>query len=192
MLPTVKCWKKMFAFLKKIFKGKLIDYGMTDNENNELSLLVIVRLVSCMIQRKMATLWLSRDWELALHSFPQPSSPCKRHQEWVWSSQVLIALCKGLHQVTSSQDLKSLVHHWESYENIITAYALHLSKLYFAGPLTEISSAGHNKVSSLFTSWYGYFSADLKSFLSHLLNMHFAMTWSSVLFFLKKKVIFLC
>ncbi len=35
------------------------------------------------------------------------------------------------------------------------------------------------------------FSADLKSFLTHLSNMHFPITRSS-LAFLKKKVIFLC
>jgi hypothetical protein len=36
----------------------------------------------------------------------------------------------------------------------------------------------------------GYFSADLKSFLSHSLNMHFPITRSSIAF-LKKKVIIL-
>jgi hypothetical protein len=61
----------------------------------------------------------------------------------------------------------------------------------FAGPLTEISSPGQNKVSSLFISCHGYFSADLKSFLSHSSNMHFHITRCS-LAFLKKKVIFLC
>jgi hypothetical protein len=35
------------------------------------------------------------------------------------------------------------------------------------------------------------FSDDLKSFLTHLSNVHFPITWSS-LAFLKKKVIFLC
>ena len=50
---------------------------------------------------------------------------------------------------------------------------MHIFLLDFAGPLMEISSAGQNKVSSLFTSCDGYFSADLKSFLSHSLNMHF-------------------
>ncbi len=37
----------------------------------------------------------------------------------------------------------------------------------------------------------GYFSADLKSFLSHSSNMHFHITRSSIAF-LKKKFIFLC
>ncbi len=83
---------------------------------------IIVRLLSRMIQRKMCTLWLSSasllpdlplslNWELAMRSFPQTSSQCKMHKEWVWSSQVLIALCKGLHQVISGQNLKSFVYH---------------------------------------------------------------------------------
>ncbi len=36
----------------------------------------------------------------------------------------------------------------------------------------------------------GYFSADLKSFLSHSLNIHFPITWSSMAF-LKIKVMLL-
>jgi hypothetical protein len=46
--PTGISWKK------KIIKGKLINYGMTDNDINELWLLIIVRLVSSRIQRKLA------------------------------------------------------------------------------------------------------------------------------------------
>ncbi len=60
----------------------------------------------------------------------------------------------------------------------------------FAGLLTENSSAGQNEGSSLFTSCDGYFSADLKFFLSHSLNMHFPITRSSMAF-LEKKVMLL-
>jgi hypothetical protein len=61
----------------------------------------------------------------------------------------------------------------------------------FVGPLTEKSSTGQKEGFPLFLSAVVIFSADLKSFLSHSLNMHFPIT-RSLIAFLKKKVIFLC
>jgi hypothetical protein len=55
----------------------------------------------------------------------------------------------------------------------------------------EKSSTGQNEVFPLLLATVVIFSADLKSFLSHLLNVHFPTTRSSIAF-LKKKVILLC
>jgi hypothetical protein len=62
---------------------------------------------------------------------------------------------------------------------------------YMVNTQTEKSSTVQNEVFPLLLATVVIFSADLKSFLSHLLNVHFPITRSS-LAFLKKKVMFLC
>jgi hypothetical protein len=86
----------------------------------------------------------------------------------------------------------SLFLYIKVYFNFLKIFVFSCNKqLDFCEPQIEKSSMGQSEVIPLLLATVVIFSADLKSFLSHLLNVHFPITPSS-LAFLKKKVIFLC